>query len=96
LVFRRAQKVFEFIELKINSNQPLFAVIEIIGYGMIHHFTRNHLSDLGYSNSDKEILEASQIHLKVSAPCNYYTKYDLKWLKDIPDKGLADSHSSRN
>jgi len=96
LVFRRAQKVFEFIELKINSNQPIFAATEIIGYEMIYHFTRNHLSDLGYSNSDKEILMASQIHLKVSAPCNYYTKYDLKWLKDIPDKGLADSHSSRN
>jgi hypothetical protein len=63
---------------------------------MIYHFTRNHLSDFGYSNSDKEILAASQIHLKVLAPCNYYAKYDLKWLEEMPDKGLADSPSSKN
>lgn len=95
LVFKRKKLEFEFIELKINANQPLFAAIEIIGYGMIYHFTRNHLNDLGYSNSDKEILKAKHIHLKVLAPRDYYEPYDMRWLEEMLGRGLMEFHSSK-
>ena len=93
MVFKSNKKEFEFIELKIHSNQPLYAAIEIIGYGMIYHFTMNHLSNLGYSDSGKEILEAEHIHLKVLAPKDYYTDHNMRWLENMLDKGLADFHS---
>jgi len=86
---------YKFVELKVNSNTPLFAAMEILGYGLIYLFSR-----LYRNPSDKKMLDAKSIHLKVLAPYEYYyyitktpvrhdEKYQLAWLEDLINDGLG-------
>lgn len=89
LVHRCRDKCYEFIELKVNAGggTPLFAAMEILQYGVLYIFSRENASTLGYKQT--EMLEATDIHLKVLAPANYYKGYDLSWLSKSINSGLA-------
>jgi hypothetical protein len=86
-VHNLAHGVWEFIELKVNSDTPLYAAMEILQYGLLFLFSRHHQQELQYDTS-KELLQATQIHLKVLAPSRYYTSnragapYQLQWLEE--------------
>ena len=88
LVFKRDEGHFEFIELKINADTPLFAVMEITIYGLLYIFSRNHMQKLGYTKEEKYILTAEQVGLKVLVPVDYYQEYKLRFLERMIDKGL--------
>jgi hypothetical protein len=62
---------FEFIELKINSDSPLYAAMEILSYGLIYLLSREHRTTLGYA-AHNSLLRASCIELKVLAPLSFY------------------------
>jgi len=85
---------WEFIELKVNSDTPLYAAMEILQYGLLYLFSRHHQDELCYRNASKIMLEASQIHLKVLAPSPYYIpyqppqQYQLQWLEESLNEGL--------
>ncbi len=69
---------------------PLFAAMEILQYGVHYIFSRENAKDLGYAETDKELLGATGIHLKVLAPATYYAGYDdLSWLEESIRKELA-------
>lgn len=63
---------FQFIELKIASDTPLYAAIEIIGYGCVWLLSR-----LAPDRSDSELLKAERVDLVVLAPASYYDRFRL-------------------
>ena len=82
LVHQRGERHFELIELKIASDTPLYAAIEIISYGCIWLLTR-----ADPPNLKSVILDADHIDLRVLAPEHYYTRYDLAGLETALDRG---------
>lgn len=70
LVHQLGEGHFEFIELKIASDTPLYAAFEIISYAGVWLVSRHY--DCG-----KQLLEAKRIDLRVLAPAAYYNPYSL-------------------
>lgn len=95
LVHKLGSGQCEFIELKVNSDTPFYAAMEILTYGCLYLFSCQHRDELGYDNS-KELLNLSSIHLRVLAPRLYYAPdrhqpgrlYNLKWLEELVNDGL--------
>jgi hypothetical protein len=89
LVHQCGDRQYEFIELKINEDagSPLFAAMEILQYGVLYIFSRENADTLGY-DVGKGLLGASEIHLKVLAPSEYYKDYELSWLDKSINRGL--------
>jgi hypothetical protein len=82
LVHQCGERHFELIELKIASDTPLYAAVEVIGYGCIWLLARAHPPAVTTS-----ILEADHIDLRVLAPPAYYARYDLTQLEAVLDSG---------
>lgn len=56
LVEKRGAGEFELIELKIDSDTPLFAAMEILEYATIYAFSRLHADALGYGPGISDLL----------------------------------------
>lgn len=80
LVEKTGSESFDFIELKIKSDTPLFAALEVLDYGVLYVFSRTNRYFLGYTPGCREILDAHHIGLRVLAPLAFYKKYTLSWL----------------
>lgn len=81
---------FEMIELKVGSNNPLYAAIEILLYGLAYAASRKLAVEIGYKIEELEILKAQQIHLRVLAPRSFYdSRYNLAWLENDLNKVLG-------
>jgi hypothetical protein len=90
LVHRIGPKAFEFIELKWESGNPVYAAMEVICYGMIHLFTRSHLRAVYPTPSSRpEILSAKEVDLRVLAPRDFYEGPDFAWFEHVLDRGLS-------
>ena len=89
LVYKNGFKEYTFFELKIASDTPLFATMEILIYGILYIFTRQHMNELGYDNGEKVLLQAQTIHLRTLAPKKYYGEVDLTWLEKAINAGLT-------
>lgn len=63
---------YEFIELKVDSNNPVFAAMEIMVYGMLYILSRDYREEMQYARGLNPLLWARTIHLQVLAPCAYY------------------------
>lgn len=50
LAHLRGADAFDFIELKVGSDNPLYAAIEILKYGFVWLLSRKHRDVLGYSD----------------------------------------------
>lgn len=90
LVERKGEGVFEFIELKIESDTPLRAAFEVLDYAALYAFSRLNADALGYGPGFSELLEAQHIKLRVLAPQPFYgfktsgggrLLYQLEWLE---------------
>jgi hypothetical protein len=89
LVYKNGFKEYTLFELKIASDTPLFAAMEILIYGILYIFTRQHIDELGYDNGEKVLLGAQTIHLRTLAPRKYYGGVDLTWLDEVINAGLT-------
>jgi hypothetical protein len=78
LVFKAGAGHFEFIELKIASDTPLYAAVEIIGYGCAWLLARR---DCSLASS--ELLAANRVDLVVLAPAAYYSGFRLEALAEV-------------
>jgi hypothetical protein len=90
LVFEHQTDHFELVELKIKSDTPLFAAMEILGYGLVYLASRiDGAGNLKYKAADLPVLRANKITLCVLAPAKYYGyRGSLSWLKDAINDGL--------
>lgn len=80
---------YEFLELKLGQNcdTPLHAAIELLGYGLIYVFSREHLDRLGY-DPHNPLLSASRIRLNVLAPRTSYLPGSLLAFQEEVNRGL--------
>lgn len=76
LVHRREDGCFELIELKVESDTPLRAAVEVIQYGLLYALARAHYGER--ERASKELLQAKIVHLRVLAPSEYYVPYQLR------------------
>ncbi|MEQ8426308.1 MAG: hypothetical protein RLT87_07390 [Gammaproteobacteria bacterium] len=86
MVLRCSDSEYEFIELKVDSNTPVYAAMEILIYGLLFLFSVENKKQFEYD--DKVIINAAVIHLIALAPYKYYS-YDINWLEDELNKGLS-------
>ena len=86
LVFRVGEQSFELIELKVESDTPLRAAVEIVQYGLLYALARDRYPETQHAS--KDLLRAKDVHLRVLAPTNYYAPYTLAWLEHDLDVGL--------
>ncbi len=81
LVHKRDEGHYEFIELKIASDTPLYAALEIISYVGVWLLSRN-------GECGKPLLEAERIDARVLAPAAYYAPFSLGPLEQRLNKEL--------
>lgn len=89
LVHELEPGAFEFIELKIDSDTPLYATIEILGYGLLYVHARLHRTALGYPADSRPLLNARHIGLRVLAPQPFYAPFSLRHLEAAVSSGVA-------
>jgi hypothetical protein len=87
LVHRVAAKHFEFVELKVGSDTPLYAASEIVLYGLLWLLTRRDRSLLSLPASP--LLDARRLRLSVLAPRAFYEDVDLKAMTAFFNDGLS-------
>jgi hypothetical protein len=81
---------FDFIELKIDSDNPLYALMEIVLYGLVYLSVRR---EPAYCHADRRnaaVLTAKQINLRVLAPKGYFHSYNLHWLHTELQRALEE------
>ncbi len=102
LIHKCREGEYEFIELKVKSNTPLYAAMEILLYGLLYILRRlNEQSQVALTESDAtkgqlDLLRATKIHLQVLAPSEYYKDYKLQWLEKKLREGLRQMERNRN
>ncbi|MBI3699666.1 MAG: hypothetical protein HY242_04385 [Afipia sp.] len=86
LVHRSGKDAFEFVELKIDSDTPVYAAVEILVYGLLWFLSRRDRSALSYPAGP--LLDASELKLSVLAPRDYYGSYSLGPLAKAINDGV--------
>lgn len=81
---------YEFIELKVDSNNPVSAAMEIMVYGMLYVLSRDNREGMGYVREKNPLLWGRNIHLQVLAPHKYYSGYNLARFEKTFDEALGD------
>ena len=89
LVWRKDPDSYSFFELKVESNTPLFAAIEILLYGLLFVWSRNNQAELGYDTEIQPVLRASKIELCSLAPRKFYQEFYLRNLSEALNQGLS-------
>jgi hypothetical protein len=79
---------FEFIELKVASDTPLSAAIQVLLYGLTNVFFQAHSRQLETENLRTPLLQATEIHLRVLAPRPFYDEFNLSrsWLSAFEER----------
>jgi hypothetical protein len=87
LVHRISPGEYEFVELKIDSNNPLMAAMELLQYYALFLFARRAFPSFA---AQCEVLNARLVHLRVLAPQRFYHGYDLRWLEQELERGFIE------
>ena len=90
LVLREDPTTYSLIELKVNSDTPLFAAIEIVKYGLLFVWSKVNQNALGYDQKLQPVLAANTVNLRVLAPSDYYSNFDLTNLASALNRGLVE------
>ena len=96
LVFREDPSTYSLIELKVASDTPLFAAIEILMHGLLFVWSKNNREKLGYDAEAQPVLTANTVTLGVLAPSSYYDGFDLTNLAYALSNGLAEFGNRNN
>lgn len=80
-------KQYDFVELKIDSDTPLFALTEILRYGLVYLVLREDRNWLHEDIRKQPVFNAEKIGLRVLAPKEYYVG-DLSWFEKIINGAL--------
>ena len=96
LVNRDRQGGYAFIEIKVASDNPLFAAIEILQYGLLFVWSRNHQVELDYKVGQQPVLSATKVSLSVLAPPRFYEGFELGNLAQALNEGLSSFSERRD
>lgn len=89
LVLREDPTSYSLIELKVNSDTPLFAAVEIVRYGLLFVWSKVNQDDLNYEQELQPVLDANTVMLSVLAPADYYSNFELTNLASALNGGLV-------
>jgi hypothetical protein len=78
----------ELVELKWKSDTPLFALFEVLDYGLVLLLSRRNAEKLGYRDRDLKLIDALVVKLAVLAPSQYYDGYDCRKYAGVVNEGL--------
>lgn len=81
LVHRTSAAKYRFIELKIGSNNPVYAAIELLEYALLYWWSRQHPEFHKEGRENSELLSAKFITMEVLAPRKYYDGFDAVLLR---------------
>jgi hypothetical protein len=87
LVRRIVPGEYDFVELKVGSDTPTYAAMEVLQYAALYTFARRHYSEP--ERTQHELLQAHTIHLRVLAPRPFYRKESVAALAFSITEGLA-------
>lgn len=90
LVFRENLASYSLVELKVDSNTPLYAAMEILMYGLLLVWSKEHIEDLGYDAEIQPVLGATTVMLGTLAPARFYSNYSLRNVSNALGTGLAE------
>ena len=90
LALKNGPDDYIFFELKVASNTPVFAAVEIVLYGLLYIWSRTEANRIGYSPNRVDLLRAKSVSLRTLAPGNYYDGLDFRSLARNLDEGLRD------
>ncbi len=97
LVHQLDESCYELIELKVDSDCPVYAAREILRYGVIYLFTRIYLGENAFAN--KKLSYAKHIRLVVLAPRKSFVEFmnfeGLSVLEDKLNEGLSCYHQNQ-
>jgi hypothetical protein len=88
LVEQMGDQAYRFIELKIESDNALYAAMEILGYGALYVLSRRRYPQAAIAS--KRLLQAKRVELCVLAPPSYYQRVNLSWLERALCHGLRE------
>ena len=90
LVHRTTEGSFELIELKIDSNDPCEAALQILRYGLTYKLFRRvpKLLRSTQSSLTQKLFDSIRIHLRVLAPAQYYRRENTKLIEPALCEGL--------
>lgn len=76
-------RLIEFVELKIDADNPLYACLEHIAYAVLWLYSRVHASTLGYQECGKfrDALECDEVKWVVLAPTEFF-RYRIRGQED--------------
>lgn len=77
----------ELIELKWASDTPLFALFEVLRYGLALLLSRQNAASFGYLG--RPLIDATQLRLVVLAPAQYYANCNLAGFAEVVNSGLC-------
>lgn len=87
---------YRFIELKVGSDQPLYAIFEVLGYGLLYLLARQHGQR---GNGRHDVMAARRIELVVLGPSSWFhfkdsragpiSRFDFAWLEKRINEGLS-------
>lgn len=78
----------ELIELKWASDTPLFALFEVLRYGLALLLSRQNATSFGYLG--RPLIAATELNLVVLAPTQYYANCNLAGVAEVVNSGLCD------
>ena len=90
LVHRKDPTTYSLIELKVDSDNPLFAAIEILIYGLLFVWSRENQNSLRYDIQKQPVLGANDVTLSVLAPERFFEGMDLTALATVLNRRLAE------
>lgn len=81
----REGEVFDLVELKVASNTPLSAAIQVLKYGLANVFFQINHHRVLPSGSENQLLHARQLRLQVLSPVSFYERFEKvsAWLKQF-------------
>lgn len=88
LALRHGPTEYTFFELKVASNTPVFAAVEILLYWLLYLWSRAEAKRIGYGEKRIELFAATRIDLRTLAPMEYYDGIDLRLLELSIDEGI--------
>ena len=83
---RMGDDAAELVELKWKSDTPLYALFEVLLYGLVLLFSRLNAKKFRYR--ERPLIEARVVKLAVLAPSQYYDEYDCRKYADEVSDGL--------
>lgn len=89
LVYDQGNGGFSFVELKVGSDSPIYALFEILGYGLAYWHSRQEKSN--HKPAASRLMQAKKIDLVVLGPESWYrdNPHNLATLVEQLNHGLA-------